>query len=265
MATLAKASNILRFIWQTHHKFHRSKPRVNYHKSWVLCVSGVAICPFYMKRHIVCAESEDANALMAEYHLKARDYLQAEKYDELIDFLWTELRRIYNSANRDSNIVHFLENKLCSELCSNGRANEAIQIIAKYSEQELIETKSLLTAAFVYHAAEQFERAIHLYDKMVQDIDHQLADKVPKSRASMAKTEILFTVQMHLAQCYTSLDRIEQAKEVYADMNINDILRYGAAEIISGWFEKYTPKEDAEKFQSFIELHKQHNPQLKAT
>eukprot|EP00484_Ammonia_sp_Unknown_P002914 CAMPEP_0197066904 /NCGR_PEP_ID=MMETSP1384-20130603/176796_1 /TAXON_ID=29189 /ORGANISM="Ammonia sp." /LENGTH=77 /DNA_ID=CAMNT_0042504209 /DNA_START=1 /DNA_END=230 /DNA_ORIENTATION=+ len=72
---------------------------------------------------------------------------------------------------------------------------------------------------------------------MKKNIDQQLENKFNKKRLERIKKEVAFTVEMHLAECYTQLKELEKAKEVYSELKIDDIISFGADSAILEWFE----------------------------
>lgn len=240
-----------------------------------LCGIGIAIGSLqrsYYNQRIIAEQDIDDYELneedqkqfrLYEYQLKVAEFAEKEEYDELIKFLWKELIKIASSGKGDGNIIDFLENKLCGYLCLLGKSDEAVRIIEQYTEKELIDNQSLLRVAFVYHSDGQFEKAIDLYKLSLDHMDQQLKNRIREDHLPKMKKEIELTVNMQLAQCYTGLNQLETVKNIYSDLEIDDIIGFGVDGPILEWYKNFGTKEEAEGFESFIKLHKTQNPKFK--
>eukprot|EP00484_Ammonia_sp_Unknown_P020694 CAMPEP_0197053248 /NCGR_PEP_ID=MMETSP1384-20130603/27569_1 /TAXON_ID=29189 /ORGANISM="Ammonia sp." /LENGTH=104 /DNA_ID=CAMNT_0042486113 /DNA_START=58 /DNA_END=369 /DNA_ORIENTATION=- len=89
---------------------------------------------------IADAGKEQVFVAIRAYQSTLQQYAKGEKYDEMIDYLRREIMRLSSSSGKyNDELVDFLENKLCATLCVLGRCDEAMVIIDRYSERELIE------------------------------------------------------------------------------------------------------------------------------
>lgn len=196
---------------------------------------------------------------MMELQWRVAAFIENEQFEELVEFLYSALKEVEESntvCNKDyDERIDFLETKLCGILCKMNRAADAVQIVGKYTESQLIDNKSLLRVAYVFHSAQQFERAIRLYELAEDNMEQQLKDRIRKDHLPMVQQEIVFTVQMHLAQCHTGLGDIEKAKSIYMDLPITDILKYGADKSIAQFYDRFGSKEEAVGFREFVQLH----------
>ena len=201
-------------------------------------------------------EEDGREYTIYQYQCKVAEYVENKQFDELIEFLWRELIKITSSGKADPIIIDFLENKLCGQLCRLGKADQAVRIIEQYSDKELIDNQSLLRVAFIYHSAQQYQRALDLYQLSLDNIDQQLINKIRIDHLPSIKNEIEFTVNMQMAQCYTGLDKFDKVKDIYSNLKIDEIVKYGADEPILEWYKTFATKEESLGFQSYVKEYK---------
>merc|ERR1712241_1325115 len=81
-----------------------------------------------------------------------------------------------------------------------------------------------------------------------------MGDAVLEGRA-MDRTELAFTLRMQMAQCHCGMQRMDLARDIYMDLNINDILKYGAEKAIYRFYAQFGADGEAEGFAEFVRMH----------